>query len=107
MHAWQTRRAVVLGAALAAFGAGAARAEEVLAPPVRVAAADVPIDVGMGHAAPWVCDWDGDGTWDLLVGQFGAGRLRIYRNAGTAAEPRFESSQAFRAGESEGAVPSG
>ena len=41
------------------------------APPVRVEAAGKPIDTEVGHAAPFVGDFDGDGVDDLLVGQFG------------------------------------
>ena len=40
-----------------------------LLPPVRLEAAGKPIDTAVGHAAPFVCDWDGDGVKDLLVGQ--------------------------------------
>ena len=44
-----------------------------LAPPVRVESGGEPIDVGpeWGHAAPEVCDLDGDGRADLIVGSFG------------------------------------
>src|SRR5437016_5228905 len=41
-----------------------------LLPPVRLEAAGKPIDTDVGHAAPFVCDIDGDGKLDLLVGQF-------------------------------------
>ena len=43
--------------------------------PVRLEAAGKPIDTEIGHAAPFVCDFDGDGLKDLLVGQFGDGIL--------------------------------
>ncbi len=52
-------------------------------------------------------DFDGDGIPDLLVGQFGEGKLRIYRNVGTANVPRFEGFTWFKTGEQEAQVPSG
>ena len=60
-----------------------------LSKPRLVRAEGEPIDVDTGHAAPLMRDWDGDGTLDLLVGQFGSGRLRIYPNeAKDGASPR-------------------
>jgi hypothetical protein len=47
---------------------------------------------GMGLAAPAWYDWDGDGTKDLLIGEFGSGMengkvvgnfIRVYKNSGT------------------------
>lgn len=80
--------------------------------PVLVKAGGAWIDVTVGHAAPYMMDVDGDGVRDLLVGEFGDqtfdpsrlpaelvkaggygyedGRLRVYRNVGTATAPRFE-----------------
>ena len=82
-----------------------------LAEPVAVEAGGARISVEVGHAAPFVCDWDGDGKPDLLVGQMGAGHLRIYRNTGSASAPAFEGFQLFQVGTSEGtsegSVPSG
>ena len=66
--------------------------------PFRVEAGGKPIDVDIGHAAPYVVDFDGDGVRDLLVGQFGQGRCRIYRNLGTDAAPRFADFTLFEAG---------
>jgi hypothetical protein len=60
-----------------------------LAPPVRVKAAGKPIDVDVGHAAPLLHDLDGDGLPDLLLGQFGGGKLRIYLNRGRPGKPDF------------------
>ncbi len=95
--------AVVVG--LSVSESLAAQAE--LAPPVRLEAAGKPIDTDVGHAAPFVCDFDGDGTQDLLVGQFGDGLLWIYRNEGTDAEPRLAAGVKFKEGADDGRVPSG
>src|SRR5687768_167210 len=60
-----------------------------LAEPVQIMAGDKPIDVTVGHAAPFLHDMNDDGKRDLLVGQFGDGALRIYTNAGTNEKPKF------------------
>ena len=65
------------------------------------------IDVEIGHAAPLVADWDGDGVRDLLVGQFQGGHLRIYRKVGTDTEPRFAGFEKLRTGKELASVPSG
>ncbi len=78
-----------------------------LAEPVRLEAAGKPIDTEIGHAAPFVCDFDGDGLKDLLVGQFGEGLLRIYRNEGTNSEPKLAAGVKFKEGKEDGRVPSG
>lgn len=80
---------------------------ERLAAPFRVRDAQGWIDVDGGMAAPLVTDFDGDGLPDLLVGQFGEGKLRIYKNRGSAKEPRFDDFTWFRAGEQDGKVPVG
>lgn len=85
-------------------GAGA----QELAAPVPLCAAGQPIDVEhSGHAAPFIKDMDGDGRKDLLVGELFEGRLRVYRNVGTNAAPRFERYQWFQAGRELGRIPSG
>ncbi len=77
------------------------------APPVRVKAVDKPIDTDVGHAAPLVVDFDGDGKKDLLVGQFGDGILWCYKNVGTNAQPQYAAGVKFKAGQKEGRVPTG
>lgn len=79
-----------------------------LEPPVRLEAAGKPIDAAeIGHAAPFVCDFDGDGLKDLLVGQFKDGLLWIYRNEGTNSEPKLAAGVKFKEGKEDGRVPSG
>jgi len=78
-----------------------------LAEPVRLQAAGEPIDTEIGHASPFVCDFDGDGIKDLLVGQFGQGLLWIYRNEGTNSEPKLAAGVKFKDGKEDGRVPSG
>ena len=79
---------------------------ELLAP-VMITAGDKPIDVEVGHAAPFVGDIDRDGKLDLLVGQFGGGKLRIYKNAGSNEKPTFDKFDWFMAGAELGVVPAG
>jgi len=81
---------------------------EELEPPVRLEAAGKSIDAAViGHAAPYVCDFDGDGLKDLLVGQFKDGLLLIYRNEGTNSEPKLAAGVKFKEGKEDGRVPSG
>ena len=74
-----------------------------LAPPVLVMAGERPVITEKhGLAAPALWDWDGDGKRDLLVGEFetnsgesfpmgdGGSTVRVYRNVGTDANPRFD-----------------
>ncbi len=72
--------------------------DPLFASPFRVQAGGSYITVNVGHAAPCVADLDGDGVNDLLVGQFGEGKLRIYRNYGTNEKPEFRDFKWFEAG---------
>ena len=56
-------------------------------PPVRLEAGGAVVDTEVGHAAPLLHDLDRDGKRDLLVGQFGDGKLKFHRNVGTEAAP--------------------
>jgi hypothetical protein len=90
-----------------ANGGGGQLADD-LSPPVQIMAGEKPIDTDIGHAAPFVTDFNGDNTRDLLVGQFGDGSMRIYTNVGTDAQPKFnEKFDWFIAGGERGKVPFG
>jgi hypothetical protein len=75
--------------------------------PFRVEANGKPIDMEMGNAAPFVTDFDGDGAFDLMLGQRGECKLRIYRNQGSNQTPRFGVSAFFKAGGVDASLPGG
>ena len=66
--------------------------------PYRIFANAEAIDTDVGHAAPLVADYDGDGVNDLLVGQFGDGILKIYRNIGSNSQPKYTACVEFMDG---------
>jgi len=76
-----------------------------LAPPVKLMAGGKAINVDIGHAAPFYGDIDGSGVRSLLVGQFNDGKLRVYRNAGTAKAPKFDGFTWVLDGKPGGTVP--
>ena len=89
----RVRNAFLACSALLCFGGAAPGAEvkvPALAEPVKIMAAGKPIAVEIGFASPFVFDINKDGKKDLLVGQFGGGKLRVYLNKGTDAEPKFD-----------------
>lgn len=94
-------------AAPGAPAATALAASSIFEAPVRLKAGDDYIDVEIGHAAPYMYDIDGDGVRDLLVGQFGQGRLRVYKNIGTTDSPKYDGFEYLKAGHEYGTVPSG
>jgi len=66
-----------------------------------------PINVTKGYAAPFVCDFNSDGLKDLLVGQFGEGKLRFYPNRGTNTRPEFRGFEYVKAEGEDITVPYG
>ena len=115
---------LVIGLALVTSTAAAA---EILEAPFPIKAQDAFIDVTVGHAAPYIIDFDGDGLRDLLVGEFGRGsfpisrlpedpelrkmgfansKLRIYRNIGTNHAPKYGKYEYLAAGSEHASIPS-
>lgn len=78
-----------------------------LAEGVRLTADGAPIDGQIGHLVPAVADWNGDGRKDLLVGQFGGGKIRLYLNEGTDAAPVLKGSHYLSAGGAQISLPAG
>ena len=74
---------------------------------VRLKAAGELIDTDVGHAAPFLYDLDSDGDRDLLVGQFGDGKLKFYFNTGTDKKPLYGKPEWFKIGKEFGKIPSG
>lgn len=88
--------ALICSAAVAGFQDG-----------VKLEAGGKAIDVEIGHAVPVAIDWNADGKKDLLVGQFGGGKIRLYLNQGTDRAPVFAESTYLRAGGEEIRLPAG
>jgi hypothetical protein len=78
-----------------------------LAKPVRLTTGGELVDTEIGHAAPYLADFDGDSKRDLLVGQFGGGKLKIYRNIGSNENPDYEPATFFQARGETVSVPTG
>ena len=93
-------------AAFFVFGGTAFGGNE-LEPGVRLKADGKLIDTDVGHAAPFLFDLDSDGDRDLLVGQFGDGKLKFYFNTGTDKKPVYGKPEWFKIGKEFGKIPSG
>ena len=59
------------------------------------------------NSFPAVVDWNGDGKKDLIVGQFVGGKVRVYLNQGTDAQPAFKDFAYLQAGGKEISLPCG
>jgi len=68
--------------------------EPVLDAGVKIQAGGLDLDVGT-YAIPVVYDWNSDGKKDLIIGQRGSGKVRVYTNLGTDAEPVFSSDENY------------
>jgi hypothetical protein len=79
---------------------------ELLAP-FAVEAGGAPIDAPGGNSAPCVADLDGDGLFDLFVGEYEDGLVRAYRNLGARGAPRFAPGELVRHAEGPVKVPYG
>ena len=82
-----------------------------LAPGFVIEANGKPIEVLVGHAAPYMIDFNGDGRKDLVVGEFGtdvvnSGRARVYLNVGTDENPQFKDFTYLQAGGRDAMIPS-
>jgi hypothetical protein len=87
--------------------AGWAQTADIFEKPIRLKAAGEFINVDRGHSTPFIHDFNNDGKLDLLVGQFGEGKLRIYLNTGTNKHPVYETQRWFKTEGEFGTVPSG
>lgn len=92
---------ILFSAAIGCMGAS------VFEKPFRVDSDGKPIDTDVGHSFPVAADFDDDGNFDLLVGQFGSGQMRIYRNIGDNKNPKFGPSAWFKVEGGVGKVPAG
>jgi hypothetical protein len=80
--------------------------EALLRPGQSVYAGAAPLAPG-SYAIPCVADWNGDGRKDLIVGYQTAGKVALYLNAGTDANPVFTSYANLQAGGVDITHPSG
>lgn len=82
-------------------------APSALSEPFLALAGGKPIQLNTGHAAPILMDLDKDGRPDLIIGEFGGGGIRFYKNVGSAASPKFGAFSMLKAGGKEIAVEAG
>ena len=84
-----------------------AKAPKGFAEPVRLRAGDSYVKTeSPGYASPCLADVDGDGTAELLVGQFKDGKIRVYEPvAGDKTGTRFDEGRWLEAGGETAKVP--
>ena len=96
----------LLALALAPGGLEIVQAQQIqFRPGVPLQAAGISLDVG-SYAIPCVADWNGDGRKDLLVGYQTAGKVALYLNSGSDANPVFTTSVNLQAGGADIYLPS-
>jgi len=86
---------------------GVPRGEFHFESPVRIMAGGIPVSVDEpGYACPTMADIDGDGSDDLVVGQFFEGRMKFYRNVNAPKEtPKFVAGEWIKSGDKVAVVP--
>ena len=104
--------------ALIVLPTNAQEKESIFEKPFMIKAEGEILDTGeIGHAAPWLYDFNGDSKKDLLVGYFGkrdendksiqGGKLLIFYNIGTNKTPKYKKGEFFKVDSKLGTVPSG
>jgi hypothetical protein len=85
-------KSLFIAATVMVLSAGTAPAELVLDEPQIIQDSGEDLWI-FGYSVPSCADWDADGKQDLIVGEGGSGypdgRVRIYRNVGSAEAPAF------------------
>lgn len=89
------------------LGVGVLAAMQSWHEPIRLKCDRQWINATQGHAAPLICDLDGDGLDELLVGQFGQGQLRVYDFSSKGGTTEIGELDWFRAGDEVATVPTG
>jgi hypothetical protein len=64
-------------------------------------------EINIGHGCPCVVDWNGDGSNDLLMGQFASNSVIHFENTGTNSDPALQSPTNLQAGGSNISVSTG
>ncbi len=83
-----------------------AKAPKGFAEPIRLRAGDGFMKAERGYATPCLADIDGDGTKELLVGQFQDGKIRIYEpTPGDQTGTRYDEGRWLEAGGKIAEVP--